>query len=529
MEEQELRGERTLLPDEVSFIYGVHRQEERIQFMLKNDVATDDVFGMEPGTDDDVSMYAYYDLKRGEVSDALDVTVFEEDGSKTFHTYRLSPEEKKLLLGQMQPYCLELTGMRLEAHRERFQLEQEGLLPDPQGERPDAMKYYERQRRLAESGNGERSDENGKYEITDFAHPENPKLHRILALRDVGQDVKAGDLGGYVENEDNLSYEDGDDAWVYDDAMVSNNACVCEDSQVRDKAEVKGHAYVARKALVCEHATVSDRAEVYGALLRDFASVCGNAALMQSPETHLSPTLMGDCTVYGTVEGFVKIGGQTVVRPDEEVRHQGEKPLKYRRRKEIIFIDTSRHELFRLPDGENLVMRMFGGEEITRPCVYLDENRFVIGNDVHEIRDFAMTMERNGWTYRPEYPGKGDICDTYEIYQLKNGPDNRQYAFMPYSYAKGKIQAAHYELAYAGVLARETTLEDLFVKHNRDERPFGQQMQALSVSDVVVLDRDGKRRAFYVDTIGFQECKSFLNPPRRTRGKKPRKREKPER
>ncbi|MBQ9348072.1 MAG: hypothetical protein IJT94_12175 [Oscillibacter sp.] len=207
MEEQELRGERTLLEDEVSFAYGVHRQDERLQFMMRNNVATDEVFGMEPGTDDDVTMYAYYDLKCGGVSDTLDVKVFEESGSKTYYTYRLSEEEKKMLLARMQPYCLELTGMRLEAHRERFQLEQDGLLPDPRGERPDATKHSEQQRRLAESGNGERSDDNEKYEITDYAHPDKPKLHRILALRDIGQDVKAGDLGGYVENEDNLSYE----------------------------------------------------------------------------------------------------------------------------------------------------------------------------------------------------------------------------------------------------------------------------------------------------------------------------------
>ena len=529
MEEQELRGERTLLPDEVTLVYGVHRQDERLQFMMRNNVATDDVFGMEPGTDDDVTMYAYYDLKRGGVSDALDVTVFEEDGSKSYYAYRLSPEEKKLLLGQMQPYCLEKTGMRLEAHRERFQLEQDGLLPDPRGERPDAMKHSERQRRLAEAGNGERSDDNGKYEITAFAHPENPKLHRILALRDIRQDVKAGDLGGYVESEDNLSYEEGDDAWVYDDATVSGTAFVCEDSQVRNKAEVRDHAYVARRSLVCGHATVSDRAELYGALLRDYASACGNAVLMQSPETHLSPTLMGDCTVYGTVEGYVRIGGQTTVRPDEEIRHQGETAFRYKPGKEIIFTDTARHELFRLPDGGNLVMRMFGGDEITRPCVYVDENHFAMGGDVHEMREFARTMERTGWTYRPEHPGKGDICDTYEIYQLKDGGEKQPYSYMPYSYAKGKLQPAHYERAYAGVLARETTLEDLYLKHNRDDRPFGQSMKALSVSDVVVLNRGGERKAYYVNSIGFKECGEFLNPPRRKRGRKSQQHKKPER
>ena len=46
-----------------------------------------------------------------------------------------------------------------------------------------------------------------KYEITDIAHPDNPKLHRIRALTDVGADVHKGDFGGYVETEDNLDQE----------------------------------------------------------------------------------------------------------------------------------------------------------------------------------------------------------------------------------------------------------------------------------------------------------------------------------
>ena len=40
---------------------------------------------------------------------------------------------------------------------------------------------------------------NTKYEITDIAHEKYPFLHRIRALRDIGSEVKAGDLGGFVE------------------------------------------------------------------------------------------------------------------------------------------------------------------------------------------------------------------------------------------------------------------------------------------------------------------------------------------
>ena len=50
-------------------------------------------------------------------------------------------------------------------------------------------------------------------------------LHRIRALRDIPRFcVKAGELGGFVEGEINLS-QDGD-AWVYGNACVYGNANV---------------------------------------------------------------------------------------------------------------------------------------------------------------------------------------------------------------------------------------------------------------------------------------------------------------
>ena len=67
-----------------------------------------------------------------------------------------------------------------------------------------------------------------KYELTDETMEwEGHTLHRIKALRDFN-DVKAGDLGGWVESEDNLSqYEKCwlcDNAIVYGDARIYGNA-----------------------------------------------------------------------------------------------------------------------------------------------------------------------------------------------------------------------------------------------------------------------------------------------------------------
>ena len=55
------------------------------------------------------------------------------------------------------------------------------------------------------------------------------KLFRIKALIEFGN-VKAGDLGGYIEKEENLSHMGN--AWVSGDAWVSGNAWVSGDARV---------------------------------------------------------------------------------------------------------------------------------------------------------------------------------------------------------------------------------------------------------------------------------------------------------
>ncbi|WP_375643790.1 MULTISPECIES: hypothetical protein [unclassified Bartonella] len=64
-----------------------------------------------------------------------------------------------------------------------------------------------------------------KYEFTDEKTVfDGRTLHRIRALRDFGY-VKKGDLGGFIEKEDNLSH-DGN-FWVSGNAKVYGKAKVC--------------------------------------------------------------------------------------------------------------------------------------------------------------------------------------------------------------------------------------------------------------------------------------------------------------
>ncbi len=66
-------------------------------------------------------------------------------------------------------------------------------------------------------------------------------LSRIRALKDFG-DVEAGDLGGWIEKEENLSHEG--DCWVYDEAKVYGKARVCGKAKVYGKARVCGNAVI---------------------------------------------------------------------------------------------------------------------------------------------------------------------------------------------------------------------------------------------------------------------------------------------
>ena len=95
-----------------------------------------------------------------------------------------------------------------------------------------------------------------KYKLTDetmewYEHT----LYRIEALRDFGN-VKAGDKGGWVESEANLSHKG--ECWVYDNAQVYDNA------EVYGNAKVYGDARVSGNATIYGDAKVYDDAKVYG-------------------------------------------------------------------------------------------------------------------------------------------------------------------------------------------------------------------------------------------------------------------------
>ena len=84
-------------------------------------------------------------------------------------------------------------------------------------------------------------------------------LHRIRAVEEFGL-VKVGDLGGWIEKEENLSHEGK--AWVYGDAEVWGNAKVYGDAKVWGNAEVYGDAEVWGNAKVYGDANIFSASHV---------------------------------------------------------------------------------------------------------------------------------------------------------------------------------------------------------------------------------------------------------------------------
>lgn len=102
-----------------------------------------------------------------------------------------------------------------------------------------------------------------KYELTDeyIINRFGEKLYRIKALRSFAN-VSAGELGGYIQSEKNLSQADS--SWVGGQATVFDNAHISGNARVLDKACVCGNALVSENAIVSGKALVYGTAMVFG-------------------------------------------------------------------------------------------------------------------------------------------------------------------------------------------------------------------------------------------------------------------------
>ena len=105
-----------------------------------------------------------------------------------------------------------------------------------------------------------------------------------------------------------------------------------------------------------------------------------------------------------------------------------------------------------------------------------------------------------------------DTADRYAIFQIDENGKGREYLFfnMDFIQRKGmEVEGGDYSLIYGGRLGQEENLDTLYEKFNVNH-PEGYTGHSLSVSDVVVVNREGHVSAYFVDSFGFTELPDFV-------------------
>lgn len=154
-----------------------------------------------------------------------------------------------------------------------------------------------------------------KYEFTEDTKVYNGRtLHRIKTLIDLPY-AKAGELGGWIESERNLSH-DGN-CFVYDEAIacdtsrVNDCARLQDNAIIQDSAIIMGHAVISDNAIICDTSWVGDFAKVLGnaivsdkSCVYDFAKVLDNAQIREIASISDFAVVRGNAIVRGTALVF---------------------------------------------------------------------------------------------------------------------------------------------------------------------------------------------------------------------------------
>ena len=124
--------------------------------------------------------------------------------------------------------------------------------------------------------------EGKKYILTDYTcQVDGQTLYRIRAVKSF-PGVKAGELGGYVAGEHNLS-QDGI-CWIFPKAIVRENALVKDEARVFGKSRLEGNALL------------EEYARTY-----DFSHISGNTRIGGSAQA----------SGYSRILGFVQMSGES--------------------------------------------------------------------------------------------------------------------------------------------------------------------------------------------------------------------------
>lgn len=156
-----------------------------------------------------------------------------------------------------------------------------------------------------------------KYEFTDERNERG--LKRIRALVDIPGVCRAGDLGGFLESEGNLSQEGK--CWVSGDAEVFGNSRVDQDALVTDEAQISGASLIQGRSLVMGNAQISGNVFMSdSARAMDKASISGDISMEDNVRVYRNARISGKIIMkgYACVYGNAIISGRNILMAGAE-------------------------------------------------------------------------------------------------------------------------------------------------------------------------------------------------------------------
>ena len=152
-----------------------------------------------------------------------------------------------------------------------------------------------------------------------------------------------------------------------------------------------------------------------------------------------------------------------------------------------------------------------GSQDTKQLKACMDTIRRTAGEIIEEMDSFmAERMKERS----AEHSAEQDP-DRFTIWQIREGSPADAFEFMGMDYIRQKgmeIRPEDYREVYVGALVPGTTLEDLYVQFNVPKMPEDFTGHSLSVSDIVVIHKNGEDHAFYVDRFDYEEVPEFLAP-----------------
>lgn len=166
-----------------------------------------------------------------------------------------------------------------------------------------------------------------KYRLTEnVIEYEGKRLFQIQAVKNFQADqwyIQAGELGGYVESERNLSQQGS--CWLMKRSKVMGNASVSGNAYVSGSSVISGNAQVFDNALVVGSSKVTDNAKVYGnAFIMNCEMISGDAQVFEFAVIAKAVSVVGSAKIYGNaeIESFAKVGGECEIFDHALIKNQ---------------------------------------------------------------------------------------------------------------------------------------------------------------------------------------------------------------